>query len=323
FFILFTVSDMANQTSITGFLLLQFSDRRALQMLHFVSFLAIYLAALTGNILIISAVVQNQHLHSPMYFFLVNLSLVDICYISTTVPKSMANSLSNNSLISFSGCATQVFLVVALAGNEVGLLTVMAYDRYVAICNPLRYGLIMKWNYCFHMAAASWLSSVLFATAYTANTFRLHFCLSNVIKKFYCDIPQLLSISCSDTQTVTLQLFAVATISGSFCCGLIFVSYSYIFSAVFKIQSAQGRHKAFSTCTPHLTIFTLFVITGVLSYLRPRSWSSPPMDLVFAVFYSVLPPLLNPIIYCLRNREIQVALYEMSKKMGRFHIVTW
>ncbi|XP_066486001.1 olfactory receptor 14J1-like [Tiliqua scincoides] len=312
---------MANQTSITGFLLLQFSDHRALQMLHFVIFLAIYLAALAGNFLIISTVVQNQHLHSPMYFFLVNLSLVDICYISTTVPKSMANSLSNNSLISFSGCAIQMYLVAALAGTELALLTVMAYDRYVAICSPLRYGLIMKWKSCFHMAAASWLISALNATVYTANTFRLHFCSSNVIKQFFCDIPQLLSISCSDTRTVILQMFAVTTITSSFCCGLIILSYSYIFSSVFKIQSAQGRQKAFSTCIPHLTVFTLFLTTAVFSYLRPRSWSSPPVDLVFAILYTVLPPLMNPIIYCLRNREIQAALFKMSKKMYRFHIV--
>ncbi|KAF7235420.1 Olfactory receptor 14I1 [Varanus komodoensis] len=233
--------DMVNQTSVKEFLLRGFSDIRELQLLHFFVFLSLYCATLVGNFLIIVTVVCIHHLHTPMYFFLAILSAIDVCYISTTVPKSMVCSLMADNLITFPGCVAQVFLVVALGGAELSFLTVMAYDRYVAICHPLQYRLIMNWKACLQMAAASWLCSLINAAVHTVNTFRLHFCWSNVIEQYFCDIPHLLRISCSNTEANEKFMVAIVLCVGSFCFVFVLVSYSYIFSAVFKIQSAQGR----------------------------------------------------------------------------------
>ncbi|XP_015261029.1 PREDICTED: olfactory receptor 14A16-like [Gekko japonicus] len=311
---------MVNKTTAIEFVLLGFANLRELQVVHGVFFLSIYLMALVGNFLLIAAVAQNHHLHSPMYFFLVNLSIADACYISTTVPKSMVNSLMDSKQISFSGCVAQVFLVILLASSELFLLTAMAYDRYAAICHPLRYQRIMNWNVCLQMAAVSWVTSVTIAVVHTVNTFSLQFCQSNVIEQYFCDIPQLLKISCTDTATAMSLVLASILSLGSFCFTFIFVSYAYIFSAVFKIQSAQGRQKAFSTCTPHLTIFCLFFFTASFSYMRPKALSSPTVDLLAAVLYTVLPPVMNPIIYSLRNKDIQLAL---GRAMTNFPCISW
>ncbi|XP_054849903.1 olfactory receptor 14A16-like [Eublepharis macularius] len=311
---------MRNQTTVTEFFLLGFSEVREQQILHFVVFLSIYLAALMGNFLLILTVAQNQSLHSPMYFFLANLSLSDVCYISIAVPKSMVISMTNNKRISFSGCVMQIFSVVTCASAELTFLSVMAYDRYVAICHPLQYMIIMNWNACVQMAAASWIFSLMNAVLHTANTFRLQFCTSN-IKQFFCDIPQLLMISCTDTTANMVVILIETIIVDSFCFVYILASYGFIFSAVFKIPSAQARYKAFSTCVPHLTVFCLFLSTAVFSYFRPKSLSSPQVDLLAAVLYTVLPPLLNPIIYSLRNKEMQMAMQKMSKKMFSFHLI--
>ncbi|XP_066485896.1 olfactory receptor 14A16-like [Tiliqua scincoides] len=304
---------MANQSTATEFLLMGFSDERDMQIFHVVMFLSIYLITLLGNFLLITAVILNHNLHSPMYFFLVNLSFSDICYISTTVPKSMATSLTNNKLISFSGCVTQVFLVVVLASGELFILTVMAYDRYIAICHPLQYTLIMNWNTCLQMAAASWVFGVINSVVNTTNTFKLLFCRSNTIQQFFCDIPQLLLLSCSDTKANKWVLFAVVVFGSLFCFSCVLFSYGYIFSTVLKIPSVQARYKAFSTCMPHLAVFSLFLSTAIFSYLRPRALSAPAVDLLAAILYTVLPPLMNPIIYSLRNKEIQMTLMRMSK----------
>ncbi|XP_015261034.1 PREDICTED: olfactory receptor 14A16-like [Gekko japonicus] len=311
---------MVNQTIVTEFVLLGFASLRELQILHAVFFLAIYLVALMGNFLLIAAVAHNLHFHSPMYFFLVNLSIVDVCYISTTVPKSIVNSLMGSKQISFPGCVAQVFLVILLASSELFLLTAMAYDRYAAICHPLRYQLIMNWNVCFQMAAASWVISVTIAVVDTVNTFSLQLCQSNVIDQYFCDMPQLLKISCTDTATVQSLIFASSFSLCPFCFTVISVSYVYIFSAVFKIQSAQGRQKAFSTCTPHLTVFCLFFFTVSFSYMRPKALSSPTVDLLAAVLYTVLPPVMNPIIYSLRNKDMQLAL---RRAMTNFPCFSW
>nr|XP_056720397.1 olfactory receptor 14A16-like [Euleptes europaea] len=299
---------MINQTAVTEFILQGFSDMRELQVLHFMAFLTLYLATLMGNFLIVITVALVHHLHTPMYFFLAVLSSVDACFISSTVPKSMANSFMNDNRISFWGCVNQLFFVVACTTAEVSLLTIMAYDRYVAICHPLQYMLIMNWNACFQMAAIALVLSVINGIIQTANTFRLQFCWSNVVEQYFCNIPQLLRISCTDTKFNEIFTFVCVLTVGFFCSVFIVVSYSYIFSAVFKIKSGRGKYKAFSTCIPHLTMFALFAFTVMFTYMRPQEMLSPSVDLLAAVLYAVVPPLMNPIIYSLRNKDIQAAL---------------
>ncbi|XP_061447889.1 olfactory receptor 14A16-like [Rhineura floridana] len=306
---------MGNQSTPAEFLLMGFSDEHDMQILHSVMFFFIYITALLGNVLIITAVALDHHLHSPMYFFLVNLAVSDICYISTTIPKTIAVSLTKNKLISFAGCVTQVFLVIMLVGADIFLLTVMAYDRYVAICHPLQYRLIMNWNACIQMAAASWISTVIHAVLETTMTFKLGFCGSNIVGQFFCDMPQLQKISCSDTKVNEVLVYVIGITVNSFCFVFIFVSYGYIFSVVLRIPSVQGRYKAFSTCTPHLTVFSIFILTAVFSYLRPKSLSSPTVDLVSAVLYTVLPPVLNPLIYSFRNKDIQKAVWIIPQNL--------
>ncbi|KAM9211446.1 olfactory receptor 14A16-like [Leptosomus discolor] len=302
---------MSNGSSIVEFLLLAFAERRELQLLHFWLFLGIYLAALLGNGLIITAVACDHRLHTPMYFFLLNLSLLDLGFLSTTLPKAMANSLWNNRAISYSGYVAQVFLFVFLITAEFCLLTVMAYDRYVAICKPLHYGTLLGSRACVHMAAAAWGTAFPYAVLHTANTFSLPLCQGNAVDQFFCEIPQILKLSCSDTYLREAGLLVVSVCLGFGCFVFIVVSYVQIFRAVLRIPSEQGRHKAFSTCLPHLAVVSLFVSTGIFSYLKTPSISSPSLNLLLAVLYSVVPPAVNPLIYSMRNQELKDALRKL------------
>ncbi|XP_066486035.1 olfactory receptor 14A16-like [Tiliqua scincoides] len=299
-----------NTTSVTDFLLLEFSDVRELQYLQFFVFLVLYLATVTGNLLIIIAIVLDHHLHAPMYFFLMNLAMVDLGTISVTIPKSMVNSLLNSRLISYPGCVAQVFFLLFLIASDLALLTVMAHDRYVAICNPLQYEVIMNQAACMQMVAIAWASGLLYGVIHTSSTFANSFC-SNVVDQFFCEIPQLLKLTCSDLYLVEVGVLAVSVIIVLGCFIFIIVTYVHIFTAVLTMPSVQGRQKAFSTCLPHLTVVSMLVFTGVFVYLRPASKSSPVLDLMFAVIYSVVPPLMNPLIYSMRNKEIKVALWKM------------
>ncbi|KAM9211513.1 olfactory receptor 14A16-like [Leptosomus discolor] len=302
---------MSNASSITQFLRLTFTDTRELQLLTFWLYLGIYLAALLGNGLIITATGYNPHLHTPMYFFLLNLSLLDLGSLSTTLPKAMANSLWNTRAISYSGCVAQVFLFVFLITAEFCLLTVMAYDRYVAICKPLHYGTLLGSRACVHMAAAAWGTAFPYAVLHTANTFSLPLCQGNAVDQFFCEIPQILKLSCSDTYLREAGLLVVSVCLGFGCFVFIVVSYVQIFRAVLRIPSEQGRHKAFSTCLPHLAVVSLFLSTVFFSYLKPPSISSPFLNLVMAVLYSVVPPAVNPLIYSMRNQELKDALRKL------------
>ncbi|KAM6203530.1 olfactory receptor 14A16-like [Sarcoramphus papa] len=299
---------MSNGSSITEFHLLAFADTRELQLLHFWLLLGIYLAALLGNGLIITAVACDHHLHTPMYFFLLNLSLLDLGSISTILPKAMANSLWDTRSISYVGCAVQLFLFSFSLGAEYFLLTVMAHDRYVAICQPLHYGTLLGSRACVHMAAAAWGSAFLSAVLHTANTFSLPLCHGNVLDQFFCEIPQVLKLSCSHSYLREVGLLVVTACLLFGCFVFIVLSYVQIFRAVLRIPSKQGRHKAFSTCLPHLAVVSLFVSTSFFAYLKPPSTSSQSLDLVMAVLYSVVPPIANPFIYSMRNKEIKDSL---------------
>ncbi|XP_040398508.1 olfactory receptor 14C36-like [Cygnus olor] len=299
---------MSNSSSITEFLLLAFADTRELQLLHFGLFLGIYLAALLGNGLILTAVACHHRLHTPMYFFLLNLALLDLGCISTTLPKAMANALRDTRVISYQGCVAQVFFFLFFISAEYSLLTVMAYDRYVAICKPLHYGSLVGSRACAQMAAAAWGSGFLNAVLHTATTFSLPLCQGNAVDQFFCEIPHILKLSCSDAylREVGALVFSVSLAFGCF----VFIVFSYlqIFRAVLRMPSSQGRHKAFSTCLTHLAVVSLFVSTIMFAYLKPPSISSPSLDLVVAVLYSVVPPAVNPLIYSMRTKELKDAV---------------
>ncbi|KAM6228125.1 olfactory receptor 14A16-like [Porphyrio hochstetteri] len=307
---------MSNSSSITQFLLLAFRNTWELQLLHFWLFLGIYLAALLGNGLIITAIACDHRLHTPMYFFLLNLSLLDLGSISTTLPKAMANSLWDTRAISYMGCAVQLFFFSFLLAAEYCLLTVMAYDCYVAICHPLHYGNLLGSRACVHMAAAAWASGFLNAVLHTANTFSLPLCHGNAVDQFFCEIPQILKVSCSRFYLREVRLIVFSGFLFMACFMFIVVSYVQIFRAVLSIPSEQGRHKAFSTCLPHLAVVFLFIGTGMFAYLKPPSISFPSLDLVVAVLYSVVPPTVNPLIYSMRNQELKDALKHLMTHLS-------
>ncbi|XP_035169572.1 olfactory receptor 14A16-like [Oxyura jamaicensis] len=302
---------MSNSSFPTEFLLLPFADTRELQLLYFGLFLGIYLVALLGNGLIITAVACDHHLHTPMYLFLFNLALLDLGSISTTVPKAIDNFLWDTWAISYSGCAMQFFMFVVLVTAEFYLLITMAYDRYNAICKPLHYGTIMESRTCVNMAAAAWSSGFLNALLHTANTFSLPFCKGNDLDQFFCEIPQILKLSCSDAYLREARLLVINACLAFVCFVFLVLSYVQIFRAVLRIPSQQGRHKAFSTCLPHLAVVSLFISTGTFAYLKPPSMSSSSLNLLLAVLYSVVPPAVNPLIYSMRNQELKDAVWKV------------
>ncbi|XP_071311678.1 olfactory receptor 14J1-like, partial [Agelaius tricolor] len=246
-----------------------------------------------------------------MFFFLLNLALADLGSICTTVPKAMHNSLWDTSNISYTGCAAQLFLFLFFISAEYFLLTIMCYDRYVSICKPLHYGTLLGSRACAHMAAAAWASAFLTALMHTANTFSLPLCHGNALGQFFCELPQILKLSCSKHYIRKFGLIAVSACLALCCFVFIFFSYVQIFRAVLRIPSEQGRHKAFSTCLPHLAVISLFLSTGIFSDLKPPSMSSPSLDLALSVLYSVVPPVLNPLIYSLRNQELKAAVWRL------------
>ncbi|KAL9820515.1 olfactory receptor 14C36-like [Geothlypis trichas] len=308
---------MSNSSSLRHFLLLALADTRQLQLLHFCLLLGISLAALLGNGLIISAVACGHHLHTPMFFFLLNLALSDLGSICTTVPKAMHNSLWDTRNISYTGCAAQLFLFMFFISAEFSLLTIMCYDRYVSICKPLHYGTLLGSRACAHMAAAAWATAFLYSLLHTANTFSLPLCHGNALGQFFCEIPQILKLTCSKSLLWEFGLIAVSACLALGCFVFIVFSYVQIFRAVLRISSEQGRHKAFSTCLPHLAVISLFLSTCTFAYLKPPSVSSTSLDLALSVLYSVVSPALNPLIYSLRNQELKAAVWRLMT--GCFH----
>nr|XP_056720415.1 olfactory receptor 14A16-like [Euleptes europaea] len=301
---------MPNSTSTSEFLLLEFSDIRELQILHFFVFLTEYLITMTGNLFIIIAVVLDHHLHTPMYFFLMNLAVLDLGSISVMVPKAMANSLMNSRSISYSECVAQVFFYFLFGTSNFAILTVMAYDRYIAICNPLQYETIMHKGACIQMVVSAWVTGIADATLHTSCTFAITFC-SNMINQFFCEVPQLLKHSCSDLYLVEVGLLIFHCIIAGGCFIYIIITYLQIFATVLRMPSVHGQKKALSTCLPHLTVVSLLVFSGIFAYAKPPGNTSSELNVICAVIYALLPPLLNPFIYSMRNKEIKTALSKL------------
>ncbi|XP_052018929.1 olfactory receptor 14J1-like [Apodemus sylvaticus] len=298
----------------TGFLLMGFSDERNLQILHAVLFLITYLLAIMGNLLIITIITLDQRLHSPMYYFLKHLSLLDLCFISVTVPQSIANSLMDNGFISFGQCVLQVFFFMALASSEVGILTVMSYDRYVAICQPLQYETIMDPHACKCAVIAVWMAGGISGLIHTGVNFSIPLCGKRIIHQFFCDIPQMLKLACSYEFINEIAVAAFTTSTAFVCLIAIVFSYIQIFSTVMRIPSADSRTKVFSTCLPHLFVVMFFLSAAGFEFLRLPSDSLSAMDLIFSIFYTVIPPTLNPLIYSLRNESMKAALKKVLSR---------
>ncbi|KAM4862074.1 olfactory receptor 14A2-like [Thomomys bottae] len=306
-----SVEGMVNLTVETDFILTQLSDSKQIQIFLGILCLLIYMLTVMGNLLIFTLATIDPCLHSPMYFFLKNLSLFDVGLISTTVPNLIMNSFTHRSIISFPGCVCQVLLVVNLVSSEIFILTAMSYDRYVAICHPLHYEAIMNNRLCVQMVALSWLFGSIFGVLYTAGTFSLSFCGSRKLPQIFCDVPSLLKISCSRKHIITDVSVTIGVVYGFVCFACIGYSYIYIFNTVLRMPSLQGRSKAFSTCVPHLIVVTTFTVTAIFSYLKPVPDSPHLVDFLASVFYSVMPPFSNPVIYSLRNKEIKAALIKL------------
>ncbi|XP_016040764.1 olfactory receptor 14C36-like [Erinaceus europaeus] len=298
---------MTNSTVVTEFLLEGFGDAWEPRLLNSMLFLLMYLITLLGNLLIVSATTFDQNLHTPMYFFLRNLSILDMCYISVTVPNACITSLTNNRAISVAGCATQIFLVIYFAIVEMMFLTIMAHDRYVAICQPLHYPVTINHQFCVRMTLVSLLSSLIYAGMHTGNTFRLSFCQSNVVHQFFCDVPSLLSISCSETSSNEILILVSAIVVCGGCFIFIALSYVRIFSTVLKFSNKE-RGKAFSTCAPHILVVSVFLSSISYVCLKPSVTAETTHDIIPSVLYTIVPPLLNPIIYSLRNKQVKEAV---------------
>ncbi|XP_037666385.1 olfactory receptor 1P1-like [Choloepus didactylus] len=299
-----------NQTSIFKFLLWGLSEQPEQQHILFLLFLWMYVLIVTGNLLIVLAIGTDRHLHTPMYFFLTSLSCADILFTSTTVPKALVNLQTQSRSISYAGCLTQLYFFLTFGDMDIFLLATMAYDRYVAICHPLHYMVVMSPQCCILMVTACWTLTNLVAMTHTLLIFHLSFCSEKIIPDFFCDLGPLMKVSCSDTKVNELVLLFVggAVILIPFM--LILVSYIHIVSAILQVPSAQGRRKAFSTCGSHITVVSLFFGTVIRAYLCPSSSSSSSLekDTAAAVMYTVVTPLLNPFIYSLRNKDMQNAL---------------
>ncbi|XP_036283349.1 olfactory receptor 5F1 [Pipistrellus kuhlii] len=300
-----------NYTLVTEFILLGLADTQELQIILFVLFSVIYTLTVCGNVGMILLIMADSRLHTPMYFFLANLSFVDVCYSSTITPKMLVDLLSEKKTISFAGCFLQLYFFLVSATTECILFGLMAYDRYVAICNPLLYPLVMTRTVCLKMAAGALSAGLLNSMVHTSYISNLPFCSSNVIHHFFCDCPPLFKLSCSDTHLseTIISTFAGVNMVGTLL--VILTSYSYILYSIFRMHSGEGRHKAFSTCVSHLTAIFLFYSSAIYTYLRPSSSYSLGQDKVASVFYTVVIPMLNPLIYSLRNKEVKKALWNV------------
>ncbi|XP_059021108.1 olfactory receptor 7A10-like [Mustela lutreola] len=304
--------ETGNDTGISEFILLGFSEDPELQPLIFGLFLSMYLITVFGNLLIILAVSSDSHLHTPMYFFLANLSFVDICFTSTTIPKMLWNIQTQNKVITYAGCITQMYFFIIFAGWDDFLLAVMAYDRFVAICHPLHYMVIMNPQFCGLLVLMSWILSVLNSSLQSLIVLQLSFCKEVEIPHFFCELNQVVGHACSDTFLNDMVMNFATFLLGGAPLARILYSYSKIVSSILRISSAQGKYKAFSTCTSHLSVVSLFYCTSLGVYLNSAATQSSHSGAVVSVMYTVVTPMLNPFIYSLRNRDIKRALKRIT-----------
>ncbi|XP_072493205.1 olfactory receptor 5B2-like [Notamacropus eugenii] len=296
-----------NRSEVNDFILIGLTDVPELQVPLLIMFTFIYLITLVGNLGIVALISWDSHLHTPMYFFLSNLSLVDFGYSSTVTPKVISGLLTDNKIISYNGCATQLFFVGAFATTESFLLAFMAYDRHAAVCKPLYYTTVMTSTVSVYMAGSAHICGFLISSILIGNTFSLSFCKSNVVHHFFCDILPLLVLSCSDIHLIQSVIFIIGSFTVFFPFLVIFTSYLFIFITILKIHSAEGRWKAFSTCASHITAVSIFYGTIIFMYLQPSSVHSVDSDKTLSVFYTMIIPMLNPLVYTLRNKDVKNA----------------
>ncbi|KAM5225880.1 LOW QUALITY PROTEIN: olfactory receptor 5AK2-like [Hipposideros larvatus] len=302
-----------NGTEVTEFFLLGFGAQHKFRYVLFIVFLVIYVTSMVGNIGMILVIKTESRLKTPMYFFLQHLAFVDTCYTSAITPKMLQSFIVENVSISFRGCVVQLLVYAIFATTDVYILAAMAVDRYVAICNPLHYPIVMSQRVCIHLVAGSYVIGSVNASVHTGFTFSLSFCKSNIINHYFCDIPPILALSCSNIDINIMLLAIFVGFNLMFTVLVVIISYIYITAAILRMSSTTGRKKAFSTCTSHLTAVTIF---GTLAYmyLQPHSNDSQEIMKVASIFYSIVIPKLNPLIYSLRNKEVKEALKVMGKK---------
>ncbi|XP_037696740.1 olfactory receptor 5AN1-like [Choloepus didactylus] len=305
-----------NTTEITHFILLGFSDFPRILALLFIIFLVTYITTVTWNLFLIILIRMDSHLHTPMYFFLSNLSFTDICYVTCIIPMMLSNFFQKQQTITFVGCIVQYFIFSTMGLSDSCLLTAMAYDRYAAICKPLLYSSIMSPSLCGRMALGAYLAGLSASFTQLCALLQLHFCGPNAINHFFCDMPQLLNLSCTDTFFVQVILAILTMTYGIIDVLIILISYVYIVMSIMKITSAKGRSKAFNTCASHITTVSLFYTSVIYVYLSSSSGGSSSTDRFSSVLYTVIIPLLNPVIYSLRNRDIKDAFKRLQKKRG-------
>uniref|UniRef100_A0A8D2EQ65 Olfactory receptor n=1 Tax=Theropithecus gelada TaxID=9565 RepID=A0A8D2EQ65_THEGE len=297
-----------NDTRISEFQLLGFSEEPRLQPFFFGVFFSMYLITVFGNLIIILVIIECSHLHTPMYFFLSNLSFVDICFASTTVPKMLVNIQAQSKVITYAGCITQMYFFIHFVGLDSFLLTVMAYDRFVAVCHPLHYTVIMNPQLCRLLVLVSWIMSVLHSLLHSLMVLRLSLCRELEIPHFFCELNQVIHLACSDTFLNDIVMYLAAVLLGGGCLTGILYSYSKIVSSICAISSAQGKYKAFSTCASHLSVVSLFYCTSLGVYLSSAATHNSHSSATASVMYTVVTPMLNPFIYSLRNKDIKRAL---------------
>ncbi|XP_030417677.1 olfactory receptor 1052-like isoform X1 [Gopherus evgoodei] len=304
----------SNCTEATEFIFSGFTDSPEFQITLFVVFLVIYAVTVLGNLGMIILIRLDSQLHVPMYFFLSNLAFVDFWYSTFITPKFLADLIAERKVISYAACVCQYCFISFFGIAESFLLAVMAYDRYVAICNPLLYTALMSPRLCVQLVAGSFLAGFLNGMIQTITTLKLSFCGPNVIDLFFCDISPLLSLSCSDTTIYHMILLAVASVTGVFTSLIILISYVFILSTILKIRSTEGKRKGFNTCTSHLTVVTIFYGTALFIYMQPNTKHSRGQEKVVSVFYTMVTPMLNPLIYSLRNKEVKNAFRRSLSK---------